>query len=109
MMRWLHYFPRKQIHVVDGDNLIVNPVEEMEKIETFLGIKHIITKDKVYFDKTKGFFCILDKKGRGHCLGDNKGREHPVIDPKLYKTLKDFFDIYNKALFSLLGRTFNWD
>ena len=109
MMRLLEYFNRKQIHVVDGDNLIVNPIEEMDKIETFLGIKHIITKDKVYFNKTKGFYCIVDKKRAHPCLGRAKGRDHPAIDQKLSKILKDFFDIYNKALFALLRRSFNWD
>ena len=108
LKRWLEYFPRKQIHVVDGDNLIVNPVAEIEKIETFLGLEHKVTKDKVYFDQDKGFFCYIVGEVR-QCLSSEKGHQHPRLDPVLYNKLMEYFHDYNERLFDLLGYRFNWD
>lgn len=36
--RWLEIFSRKQILVVNGDQLIEDPVSQLRRIETFLGI-----------------------------------------------------------------------
>ena len=38
--RWLDYFQMSQILVVDGENIKVKPWEEMERVETFLGLSH---------------------------------------------------------------------
>lgn len=35
--RWLAYFPRRQIHVIDGDRLVRDPFPEVQKVEAFLG------------------------------------------------------------------------
>lgn len=35
--RWLAYFPRRQIHVIDGDRLVREPFPEVQKVEAFLG------------------------------------------------------------------------
>ena len=32
--RWLHWFSLQQLHVVDGDHMIVKPWEEMRKVST---------------------------------------------------------------------------
>ena len=32
LQRWLQYFPRSQIHIVDGDNMIGRPWEELSKV-----------------------------------------------------------------------------
>lgn len=106
--RWLLYFKRHQIHVVDGDNLIKNPLEEINKIEKFLGLDHRITEENIYFNETRGFFCMRDRNSE-HCLGATKGRKHPKIDPHIVKKLNHFYHPYNKKLFSLIGREFDWD
>lgn len=106
--RWLLYFKRHQIHVVDADNLIKNPLEEINKIERFLGLDHRITADNIYFNKTRGFFCMRDRNSE-HCLGATKGRKHPEIDPLVLKKLNHFYRPYNQKLFSLIEREFDWD
>lgn len=35
--RWLAYFPRRQIHIIDGDRLVREPFPEVQKVEAFLG------------------------------------------------------------------------
>ena len=32
LQRWLQYFPPSQIHIVDGDNMISRPWEELSKV-----------------------------------------------------------------------------
>lgn len=38
MHRWLEVFSRKQLLVVNGDQLIEDPVSQLRRIETFLGM-----------------------------------------------------------------------
>ena len=61
MARWLQVFRREQIHVIDGDQLITNPLPELVKIETFLGLRHRITKKNLYYDKKRLDFKIINK------------------------------------------------
>ena len=105
--RFLQYFPIKQIHVVDGDALIANPVKEMEKIQSFLGLQHYLTNKTFYFDRVKGFYCYM-KEQKQKCLSEQKGHSHPPIDPLLYQKLVDFFEPYNQKLYALLGYSFDW-
>jgi hypothetical protein len=106
--RWLKQFPLEQIHIVDGDNLVYHPKEEMEKVETFLGLRHYIQEGHFTFDRDKRFFCINKANGAHKCLNRTKGRPHPKIDPDVVKQLNDFFEPYNQKFFQLVGRTFKW-
>lgn len=38
MHRWLEVFSREQLLVVNGDQLIEDPVSQLRRIETFLGM-----------------------------------------------------------------------
>ena len=107
MEEWLKVFERKRIHIIDGDNLIKNPFEEMTKIERFLGIKHIFTTENFHFNETKGFYCYRTADEE-KCLGKKKGRPHPDVDPKVMRKLRQFFEPYNERFFDLVGRRFDW-
>ncbi|KAK6989736.1 heparan sulfate glucosamine 3-O-sulfotransferase 5 [Biomphalaria glabrata] len=107
--RWLELFPLKQLHIVDGDNLIVNPLEEIRKVETFLNLPHRISKDSLYFNNTRGFYCMRKtKNGPEKCLGANKGRKHANISEKIIHKLDKFFKPHNERLFKLIKRRFRW-
>ena len=134
--RWLRHFPRDQIHIVDGDKLISNPVQELEKIENFLNITNYLTRDKFHLDEDKGFYCFrLGGSGNETCL--NRGRVKPDSDIEsiledYHKTLpepnpaaarhisnttvaetllrlKTFFRPYNVRFRELTGQTFDWN
>ena len=107
--RWLVYFPRSHIHIVDGDQLIAHPARELAKVENFLGLPHKLTSDMFYFNTTKGFYCM--KRRISHeerCLGSSKGRKHPDIDKKVLRKLRKFYAPHNEVFFNLTGRTFDW-
>uniref|UniRef100_A0A8C1MHF0 Sulfotransferase n=1 Tax=Cyprinus carpio TaxID=7962 RepID=A0A8C1MHF0_CYPCA len=107
MRRWLDVFPRSHIHLVDGDALIRNPLPEMKKVEEFLHLEPQINASNFYFNQTKGFFCLRDRR-RERCLHGSKGRQHPRIAPEILRKLYDFFHEPNQEFFQLVGRTFDW-
>ncbi|KAI6184256.1 hypothetical protein M3Y97_00576500 [Aphelenchoides bicaudatus] len=54
---WLEYFPSAQFLIVDGDKFITDPMQELKKIETFLGLEHKIDSSQLVFNKRKRFTC----------------------------------------------------
>ncbi|ELT90113.1 hypothetical protein CAPTEDRAFT_89088 [Capitella teleta] len=108
--RWMMKFPRHQIHIVDGDRMIVDPLSELIQVERFLGVKPFLTTDNFMFNATRHFYCMR-KPGRAteHCLGFSKGRTHPQLKPTVHQKLKDFFRLHNNLFYQLSGREFHWD
>lgn len=106
--RWLDIFPRQQIHVVDGDHLILDPVSEIRSIEDFLGVPHHIDYSILYFNSTRGFYCMRLNATYERCLGASKGRKHPDIDQTVIRKLNRFFVPHNKQLFNMLHVQFPW-
>ncbi|KAG8453510.1 hypothetical protein GDO86_000222 [Hymenochirus boettgeri] len=107
MENWLKYFTLENIHIVDGDCLIRDPLPEMQKVEKFLNLSPQIKASNFYFNKTKGFYCLRDG-GRDRCLHESKGRAHPQVNSFLMGKLQDYFYEPNKRFFELVGRTFDW-
>ncbi|XP_033736894.1 heparan sulfate glucosamine 3-O-sulfotransferase 5-like [Pecten maximus] len=105
--RWLKVFRPDQFHIVDGDNLIVRPWEEIALVEEFLGLPHKITREHFYYNSTRGFYCM--KLGHEKCLGATKGRRHPFTDPVAIDKLRAFFKPHNQLLFQMINRTFDWE
>ena len=108
MSNWLNYFPRSQIHVVNGEKLIKKPWHEVRKVEEFLGLNHEITKSHFFFNSTKGFHCLHKKRDEEHCLAKSKGRSHPVISKFLVHKLRTFFRPYNYKFYDLVGQDLGW-
>ncbi|KAI5625506.1 heparan sulfate (glucosamine) 3-O-sulfotransferase 1-like1 precursor, partial [Silurus asotus] len=107
--RWLHFFPAQQIHLVDGDLLISDPLPELQMVERFLNLPPCIGRDHLYFNSTRGFYCLRSGQHRGtRCLAGSKGRRHPSVHPAVLHTLRLFFHPYNQKLYQITGRTFSW-
>jgi len=117
---WLKYFSPDQFHILSAENLEANPVKELRRVEKFLGLRHKLTKELFYFDKTKGFYCMcvnprkqdarLNKRVTVEqtCLGPNKGRTHPSVDPNVLDKLRNFFRPHNERLYKMIGINFGW-
>ena len=107
--KWLELFNREQLHFVDGDNLIVNPIEEIAKVETFLGLQHQVKNESIFFNATRGFYCMRPARGQPErCLGANKGRKHVKIPEKIIHKLNRYFRPMNERLFKQIGTRFVW-
>nr|XP_039271079.1 heparan sulfate glucosamine 3-O-sulfotransferase 1-like [Styela clava] len=105
---WFNFFPPSQIHIVDGENLIKNPVYELKKVEQFLGISDVINDKLFRYDSTKGFYCLTE----GECLGKHKGVSRQAGGPEMSEEDKHklslFFKPFNQRLFELLDNKFDW-
>ena len=112
MIPWVDVFPSQQIHVVDGDRLVLDPLAELLPLQTFLNLKPVVNEDTFYYNDTKGFFCWHSKRDK--CLGEGKGRSHPVVSPETELKLKEFYfgpnRDFSRILNSLnLSVSFDWN
>ncbi|XP_005999892.1 heparan sulfate glucosamine 3-O-sulfotransferase 1-like [Latimeria chalumnae] len=107
MENWLKYFTMDQIHVVDGDTLIKDPLPELKKVEKFLNVSPRIMSSHFYFNQTKGFYCIRSD-GRERCLHESKGRPHPIVNSTVLEQLRCFFREHNQRFYSMVKRSFDW-
>lgn len=106
--RWLKYFQRQQIHIVDGDQFLKNPLAELRKVETFLGLSHKISHSQLAYNATKGFFCIETVPGIMKCLNEGKGVEHPAVANHQIEQLRNYFKPYNENFYQQVGQRFDW-
>ncbi|GFS52006.1 heparan sulfate glucosamine 3-O-sulfotransferase 5 [Trichonephila inaurata madagascariensis] len=105
--KWHRVFPRRQIHIVDGDDLVRDPFPEVQRIEEFLGIAHRISKENFFYNKTKGFYCVRNETTE-KCLNESKGRRHPEVSEEVIHKLRQFYAPYNRMFFRAAGRDFGW-
>ena len=117
LRRWLRRFPRRQMHFVNGERLVVDPAGEMAQLQDFLGLPRFVDARHFYFNATKGFPCLrksITDHGGGagkevvRCLGESKGRSHPVVDSEVIQRLRDFFRPFNEKFYRMTGIDFEW-
>ena len=98
--RWLEYFSKDQIFVVDGDKLIADPSSELKRAESFLGLPSYFNESMFHFNETKGFYCWTKTRpskigtssaAKSVCLGSAKGRKHPSVSNTTIQTLQEYF------------------
>ena len=115
--RWLEYFSKDQILVVNGDALIDGPLEELKRAESFLGVPSYFNDSMFYFNDTKGFYCWRKprpwKKGTSNaiksvCLGSAKGRTHPTVSNATIQALREYFRPHMKDFCNLSGLDCAW-
>lgn len=105
---WIAKYGLDKIHVVDGDNFVKNPAQELQKTEKFLGLEPFISEKHFVFNPEKMFYC-LSAEGSEACMMKDKGRPHPVMSNATRKRLQDYFRPFNEKLFETLGRNFSWN
>ncbi|XP_016084380.1 heparan sulfate glucosamine 3-O-sulfotransferase 5 isoform X1 [Sinocyclocheilus grahami] len=105
---WLKFFPIEQFHIVDGDHLITDPLPELKLVEQFLNLPSRISQYNLYFNATRGFFCLHFNFMFSKCLAGSKGRIHPDVNLSIKEKLQRFFHPFNQKFYQITGRTFNW-
>ena len=91
---WIAEYGLNNIHIVNGDNFVHNPMEELQKLEKFLGFKPYITEDKFVFNEERGFYCIkLENDER--CMLSKKERQHPEMSGETRMRLEEYFKPLN--------------
>ena len=98
----------KQLHIVNGETLVSDPVSELKKVETFLGLRHHISQKNFVFSKKRGFYCMVSSRGPARCMGYDKGVKHPSLNPDVEKKLRDYFRPLNQRFYRAVGHNFGW-
>ncbi|XP_074649508.1 bifunctional heparan sulfate N-deacetylase/N-sulfotransferase-like [Tubulanus polymorphus] len=103
--RWLSLYTPKQLLVLDGEQLKLNPVATMRRVQRFLRIEPYYPYEKhLKYDPKKGFYCQVVKGDHTRCLGRGKGRKYPAMEYQVQKKLNSFYKKHNIALSKLLNR-----
>lgn len=107
LKNYLRFFTLSQIHVIDGENFIGNPLPELQKVERLLAIRSFFSASHFTYSEKKGFYCKV-VHGDSHCASKNKGRPHPKLRESIIKRCQHFYQPYNEQFFKVLNRKFNW-
>ncbi len=86
--KWLEFFPREQIFIINSDELKKEPVKILNQVFQFLDLDPYNPKD-------------LRLK--------NVGEYNIKMNSKMRKKLVEYFKTHNEQLSQLLGRKFDWD
>ena len=105
LARWLEVFPRKQVHVVDGEALVQDPFPELQRAERFLELPPRISPSNFYFNTTKGFYCLVAAGGHDKCLDESKGRPHAPLSAQAFRKLCRYFREANRMFFDMVGHS----
>jgi hypothetical protein len=109
--KWLKFFPLEQILVLNGEEFIKNPYNEVIKVEKFLNLNKFFEPEHYIFDKDKGYYCmnkILFNSTENMCLGKEKGRKHSEIAQNSLDKLREFYKPYSLELFKILKQEPFW-
>ena len=107
--RWLSIFGRAQLHFVNGELLTRDPVSELQKVETFLGIRPYFSQRHFFRELTKGLLCYRKWDGRENCLVKTEEKRLDLdINTNVTEVLVDYFKPYNQKFFELIDDDFGW-
>ena len=116
LARFLKYFDRNQIKIIDINDFKRSPYKVLCEVEEFLHLEHTILQENIVFNEEKGFYCLrkdmLSKSAA--CYQSDRGRNGSdtsyVIktSPEFIAKLKAFFKPHNENFFKLAGRKFEW-
>nr|XP_039261366.1 heparan sulfate glucosamine 3-O-sulfotransferase 1-like isoform X1 [Styela clava] len=115
LKNWLKYFPLEQIHIINGEDLLTDPVKVVQDTQKFLGLEIKVDERDIVFDKAKGYHCIRvhRKDNAVQCLADTKGTTRNktisgMMSKETLNSLKKFYNKYNEELFEIINKRFNW-
>lgn len=110
LRRWLDVFPKSQILVVSGEDLVRKPAEVMVAVQEFLNLEKVVDEKYFLFNETKGFPCLKRDPNEPvpKCLNGSKGRQHPNINPETLEKLRNFYRPYNEEFYKLTSTDFHW-
>ena len=105
---WIAQYGLDKIHIVDGDTFVKNPVQELQKVEQFLGLTPFFTEDQFVYSPDRGFFCLKKENDDTKCMSSVKGRPHPQMAKKTRSRLEEYFKPLNENFFKTFGHNFSW-
>ena len=105
---WVKLYGIDKIHIVDGENFIKHPVDELRKVEQFLGLRSFISEEHFIYNSKKKFYCLRQGVS-DECMVKTKGRPHQVMLNSTRIMLQEHFKPFNEKLFAMIGRRLPWN
>ncbi|GFN87672.1 hypothetical protein PoB_001417800 [Plakobranchus ocellatus] len=109
-------FPRQQVLVLSEEILEERPLDILQEVGTFLGLKPAFSKSDLLYNEQKRFYCFNTSSPKytkvlastvlneeTGCFGRHKGRPHPPIDREFFHKLLKVIRPYNQRLFRLIA------
>ena len=108
LVKWLHYFDKDQLILVDGDKLQKDPAGEMIKLQKKLEVDVRIGRNSFVLNDSGTQYCL-----KNQCLRNTKGVTKSIngttgISVDARKKLDKFYAPFNEKLFDLVGQRFDW-
>ena len=116
MERYLHYFNRSQIKIIESNDFKRDPYTVLHELEDFLKLEHTIQRANIVFNQEKGFHCLREDIAsyQAACYESTRGRNYTNILSSIKEVsevsdkLTSFFKSHNDNFFKLLGREYDW-
>ena len=120
MKLWLSSgFDLTNFLIIDGHKFAQDPWPELVKLENFLGLRHMLSKDMFYLNETKGFHCVMPNftfvdgtpsNHKGGCGPSTCGRKHQVLTDEERNLLYQHYALKNQEFFKMVDMEFpEWD
>ncbi|XP_030848388.1 heparan sulfate glucosamine 3-O-sulfotransferase 2-like [Strongylocentrotus purpuratus] len=106
----MEVYSRDQLHILDGEAFIEDPLPSLQRVETFLGVPKFYKRDHFRANPQTGFYCAhVPERPFYHCANPKlKGRPHPTLDDDSEGKLRDYYRPFNLQLAKELDLDFPW-
>ena len=109
LSNWIHYFSPSQMCIVDGDNFVKRPYEEVHSLESCLGLRRFFTTQNFVYVPQRGFYCFRESSHSAlQCENQSKGRAHPPLPKQVVVDLEKAYQPYNEQLQKMTNRNYSW-
>ncbi len=88
IVRYLRYFPMKNIHMVRSEDLFAKPERILREVFEFLGVDPNVDLRSLH--------------------PRNVAKNKETVSQEIREYLDDYFQLHNRALYDLVGRDFGW-
>ena len=111
LKHWLEYFPRNQILILEGEEILKSPQKMAKKTQKFLNLEEEIKDEHFFINKTSGYYCIKNPATlEPHCMSTKAKGRSSKVDPEVLelseeqeKELNEFFLPFNLQLCEIIG------
>ncbi|XP_039251726.2 heparan sulfate glucosamine 3-O-sulfotransferase 1-like isoform X1 [Styela clava] len=127
LKRWMKLYTKNDLLVIDGEEIMKEPWNVVEKVQEFLQIPKFITKENFIENRDTGFYfsrpLLVNQTKNGqqfvtygepNCyVMKNKGRTRSKslsekINSRVVNLLTKFYKPYNEFFFNLIGEKYDW-
>ncbi|KAL4235833.1 hypothetical protein ACF0H5_004223 [Mactra antiquata] len=109
-IRFMKYFSKDQILIIESEEFKRDPYYVIHKIESFLDLPHRVPKDAYVYNSEKKYHCLKSLNGGQVCYDFTRGKDYKKeINNVTLQYLREYFHPHNERFFAKLGKRFDWN